>query len=63
MIPRDEKKPEVYRLAGRQHLAVAGDREGWVPSEALGARFRLEPGPPPRLAVEDAADPTARVEI
>ena len=63
VIPRDEKKPEVYRPAGRQYLAVAADREGWVPSEALGSRFRLEPGPPPRLVVEDTADPTARVEI
>jgi len=63
VVPRDEKKPEVYRLAGQQYLAVAADREGWVPSEVLGVRLRLESGTPPRLAIEDGGDPAVRAEI
>jgi len=63
VVPRDEKKPEVYRLAGKQYLAVTADHEGWVPSEVLGVRFHLEPGLPPRLVIEDVADPATRIEI
>lgn len=60
-IDRDTKKPEVYRLAGSQYLAVAADRDGWVVSEMLRVRFRLVAGP--RVAVEDVEDGSARVEI
>ncbi|MBI2900337.1 MAG: Uma2 family endonuclease [Planctomycetes bacterium] len=63
VVDRDSKKPEVLRLTGSQYLVVAADREGWVASEVLGVRFRLLPGTPPRLAVEDIEDPSARVEI
>lgn len=63
VIPRDEKKPEVYRLAGDQYMAVVADPEGWVASEILGVRFRLDPGPPERLRVEDRTDPSLRTEI
>ncbi len=63
VVPRDEKKPAAYRLAGEQYLAVAADREGLVPPEVLGVRFRLESGTPPRLVIEDVADPPARAEI
>ena len=63
VVPRDEKKPEVYRLAGEQYLAVAADREGWVPSEVLGVRLRFESGTPPRVAIEDVGDPAVRAEI
>ncbi len=61
VIDRDTKKPEVYRLAGPQYLAVAADREGWVASETLRVRFRLVDGP--RVAIEDLEDPSAGVEI
>jgi len=63
VIPRDEKKPEVYRLAGDQYLAVVADPDGWVASEILGVRFRLDPGPPERLRIEDRTDPSQRTEI
>lgn len=61
VIDRDTKRPEVFRLAGRQYLAVAADRDGWVTCEALGTRFRAVDGP--RLAVEDLAEPAVRTEI
>lgn len=61
VIDRDSKKPEVYRLAGKQYLAVAPDREGWARSEVLGVRFGLAEGP--RLTVEDSTDSSTRVEI
>ena len=63
VIDRDTKRTEVFRLAGEQYLAVAADREGWVPSEALRVRFRLVPGAKPRVAVEDLEDPGERAEI
>jgi hypothetical protein len=63
VIPRDSKKPEIYRLAGKQYLAVAADASGLVTSEALGVRLRLLPEKPLQLAIEDVDDPTIRVEI
>ena len=63
VVPRDSEKPEVYRLAGTQYLAVAADAQGFVASETLRVRFRLAPGEPPQLAIEDLDDPTVRVEI
>jgi Uma2 family endonuclease len=62
VVPRDAKRPELYRLAGSQYVALAPDRDGLLLSEALGVRFGHEPGPPPRLLVEDAATP-ARAAI
>jgi Uma2 family endonuclease len=63
VIPRDAKKPEVYRLAGSQYVSVAADRDGLFASQALGVRFGHEPGAPPRLIVEHASDPANRVLI
>jgi Uma2 family endonuclease len=62
VIDRDTKKPEIYRLAGSQYVAVAVDREGWVASETLGVRWRQSPGSPV-LALEDVDDAVARTEI
>jgi Uma2 family endonuclease len=62
VIDRDAKKPEVFRLAGQQYLAVAADREGWVTSETMRVRFRQAPGAS-ILVVEDVDDATARTEI
>ncbi len=62
IIDRDTKKPEIYRLAGSQYLAVAVDREGWVGSETLRVRWRQSPGSPV-LAIEDVGDASARAEI
>ena len=61
VIDRDTKKPEVFRLVGRQYQAVAQKLEGWLPSESLGVRLRVVDGP--RLALEDVTDPAARCEI
>jgi len=61
VIDRDTKKPEVFRLAGPQYVAVASDREGWLTSEALRVRFRQTPGCV--LVIEDVDDPSAKIEI
>jgi len=58
VIPRDEKKPEVHRLAGSQYIAVSPDPDGFLLSETLGVRFGHEPGP--RLVVQDANDRSQR---
>lgn len=63
VIDRDTKKPEAYRLAGAQYLAIAADREGWVTAEVPGLRLRLVEGKPLKVAVEDLKDPSARTEI
>ena len=57
VIPRDEKKPELYRLAGDQYVAVSPDANGWLLSETMRVRLGNEPGPPPRLLIDDGADP------
>lgn len=62
VIDRDTKKPEVYRLAGSQYLAVAVDRDGWVGSETLRVRWRWSPGSS-LLVIEDVDDAGARAEI
>ena len=63
VVDRDTKKPEVFRLAGPEYLAVAPDREGWVTSECLGVRLRALASQPKRLVVEDLADAARRSEI
>lgn len=62
VIDRDTKKPEVFRLAGSQYVAVAAEREGWLASETLRVRFRRSPGPV-ALAIEAVDDPSVRTEI
>jgi Uma2 family endonuclease len=62
VIDRDTKRPEIFRLAGSQYVAVAPDRDGWVASEALRVRLRQSPGSPV-LAIEDVDDTIARAEI
>jgi Uma2 family endonuclease len=63
IIDRDTKRPELLRLAGNQYVAVQHDRDGWLLAETLQIRFRVVGAAPPRLAVEDAVDPTFREEI
>jgi Uma2 family endonuclease len=63
VIDRDTKRPEVFRLAGAQYLAVAPDREGWLSVEALRVRLRTATDDTPRLVVEDLDDPQSRTEI
>lgn len=62
IIDRDTKKPEIFRLAGSQYVAVAVDREGWLGSETLRVRLRRSPDSPV-LAIEDVDDATVRAEI
>ena len=63
VIDRDSKRPEVYRLAGSQYVALQPDSDGWLRSETMLVRFRVVTGPPARLAIEDVADLMVRVEI
>jgi Uma2 family endonuclease len=63
VIDRDSKRPEVYRLAGAEYVAPAQDSDGWLRAEAMTVRFRVISGPPPRLAIEDVADASVRVEF
>jgi Uma2 family endonuclease len=63
VVPRDGKMPEIHRLEGGAYQATAAGPDGLFTSEALGVRFGHEPGPPPRLVVEEAADGTNRVLI
>lgn len=59
VVDRGTKRPEVFRLAGPQYVAVAADREGWLTAETLGVRLRGEEG---SLLVEDAdSDRQARI--
>ena len=62
VIDRDSKKPELFRLAGSQHVAVEPDHEGWLTSEAMRVRFRQSPGSK-SLAIEDTEDTANRAEI
>ena len=63
VIDRDTKRPELYRLAGSQYVALQDDEQGFVRSEAMKVRFRGISGEKPRLAVEDAMNPATRIEI
>ena len=63
VIPRDEKRPEIYRLAGRQYIAVTPDVHGFLLAETMGVSFGHDPGPPPRLRVRDAVDPAHGTSI
>ena len=63
VIDRDSKRPELYRLAGSQYVLVQEDARGLVRSETMNVRFGRTDGEKPRLAVEDALDPTSRSDI
>ena len=60
---RDSKEVEVFRLAGSQYLAVQRDPNGWLASDALRVRFGRVDTVPPRLRIEELADPSLSVEI
>jgi hypothetical protein len=63
VIDRDSKRPEVFRLAGSQYLAVASDRDGGVTSEVLRVRLRQASSEKPLLLAEDLDDSSCRAEI
>jgi Uma2 family endonuclease len=60
VVHRDTRNPEVYRLAGSQYLAVAGDEQGWLVSDVLQVRLARTAD---HLVIEDRGNPPARVEI
>jgi hypothetical protein len=57
------QRPEVFRLAGGQYLAIAADREGWVTSEVLKVSFRRASDDPPRIEIEDLENSNLRAAI
>lgn len=63
VIDRDTKRPEVFRLAGSQYVALQADRDGWLLAETMRVRFRVLESSPPRLAIEDAIDPRTKTEM
>jgi Uma2 family endonuclease len=63
VVDRDTKRPELFRLAGPQYVALQADSEGWLLSETMRVRFRALATSPPRLAIVDADDPTTANEI
>lgn len=63
IVDRDTKRPELYRLAGSQYVALQHDARGSLRSEAMLVSFKAIVGPPARLRVEDASDSSAHVEI
>jgi Uma2 family endonuclease len=63
VIDRDTKRPEIFRLAGPQYVALQADREGWLLAETIQVRFRALGTTPPRLSVEDAADTAIHTEV
>jgi Uma2 family endonuclease len=63
VIERDTKRPEIFRLAGSQYVALQPDADGWLRSETMTVKFRVSEGQPPRLRVEDERDPAIYTEI
>lgn len=61
IVDRDTKKPDLFRLAGMQYVALAADREGWVLSETLRVRFRQTTGH--SLEIQDLDDSALRTAI
>jgi hypothetical protein len=50
-VHRDSKHAEVHRLTGSDSVPVPADREGWVASVRLGARFRTRSEAPALLVL------------
>lgn len=63
MIDRDTKRPEIFRLAGSQYVALQADGEGWLLAETMRVRFRGLDTTLARLSIEDSSDPRVRTEI
>lgn len=60
---RETKEPELFRLAGAQHVAVQRDADGWLMSNTLAVRLRRVGDTPARLRVEDLDARSFVVEI
>jgi Uma2 family endonuclease len=61
VVDRDTRRPEIFRLAGPQYVAVQADPDRWLRSDVLKVRFgSTDTG---RLTIEDLEDSTSRCEI
>jgi Uma2 family endonuclease len=61
VVDRDSKRPELFRLAGSQYVAVQADADGWLRSDVMRVRFRgTETG---GLVIEDTEPPASRTEV
>ena len=63
VVDRDTKRPEIYRLAGQQFVALQQDADGWLGAETMKVRFRMIDAQPARLRIEDARDVFVHIEI
>jgi len=62
VVDRDTKRPEIYRLAGSQLVALQPEADGWLRAETMSVRFRVAEGRS-ALQIEDGIDAAAVVEI
>jgi len=58
IIDRDTKVPEVHVLKGAEYDKQPPAEDGWIPSAAIGAQLRGDPGQ--KLAIRMADDPNTR---
>jgi Uma2 family endonuclease len=61
VIDRDTKRPEIFRLAGSQYVALQPDQYGWLGSTTLD--IRLAHDSRPALVLEDRRSSSTRHEI
>ena len=61
VIDAKTRKTEIYLLAGREYVAVAPDRDGWLAVEALGVRIRWVSKR--RLRVEAVDNPKIAIDL
>ena len=62
VVDRDIKRPEIYRLAGSQLVALQPEADGWLRAETMNVRFLVAEGRS-ALQIEDGIDAAAVVEI
>lgn len=62
MIDADTRKPELFRLSGREYVAVAPDKSGWLVAETLGVRLRWN-SRRRRLRIESLVDSKRSIEV
>ena len=63
MVDRDTKRVELLRLSGGRYEPAEASADGGLTARTLGVSFSTLAGPPPRLHVADAAQPSIQAEI
>ncbi len=63
VIDRDSKRTEIFRLQERVYSTDIADAKGGLTSQTMNVRFAVVAGSPPRLVVQDTADPSTSTEI